>query len=98
MSIPLADGDLSIPLAACLPIPLAGGTPILPRTLHPSLLARYQGSSRRVSILCELWTLWRQEIAQALLALGTSVMCSFRYAPGPTCRGLVSLYVSLLEL
>jgi hypothetical protein len=49
--------------AACLSIPLAGDMPILPRTLRSSLLARYQGSSRRISILCGLRTSWRQEIA-----------------------------------
>jgi hypothetical protein len=38
-------------------------TPIIART--------YQGSSRRVSILRGLRTSWRQEIAQALLALVT---------------------------
>jgi hypothetical protein len=45
--------------AACLSIPLAGNTPILPRALRSSLLARYQGSSRRISILRGLRTSWR---------------------------------------
>jgi hypothetical protein len=66
--------------------------PILLRALHSSLLARYQGSSRRVSILHGLRTSWHPEIAQALLALVTPIMYSFHYAPGPTCRGSASLY------
>jgi hypothetical protein len=78
-------------------IPLAGGTPILPCALRSSLLARYQGSSRRISILCGLQTPWRPEIAQALLALVTPIMYSFHYAPGPTCRGSASLYVPPLS-
>jgi hypothetical protein len=28
-----------------------------------------------------------------LLALDTSIVCSFRFAPGPTCRGSAPLYV-----
>jgi hypothetical protein len=83
--------------AACLSIPLAGDTPILPRALCSSLLTRYQGSSRRISILRGLRILWRQEIAQTLLALVIPTMYSFRYAPGPTCRGSASLYVPPLS-
>jgi hypothetical protein len=97
MSIPLAGGDLSIPQAACLSIPLAGGAPILPCALRSSLLARYQGSSRRISILRGLRTSWRWEIAQALLVLVTPIMYSFHYAPGPTCQGSTSLYVPPLS-
>jgi hypothetical protein len=82
--------------AACLSIPLAGDTPILPHALRSSLLARYQGSSHRISILHGLQTLWRQEIAHALLALVIPTMYSFRYAPGPTCRDSSSLYVAPL--
>jgi hypothetical protein len=48
---------------------------------------------RGISILYALRTLWRSEITQALQALVTS----FRFAPGPTCRGLVSLYVPPLS-
>jgi hypothetical protein len=83
--------------AVCLSLPLAGDTPILPRVLRSSLLARYQGSSRRISILRGLRTSWRPKIAQALLALVTPIMYSFRYAPGPTCRGSTSLYVPPLS-
>jgi hypothetical protein len=83
--------------AVCLSIPLAGNTPILPRALRSSLLARYQGSSRRISILHGLRTLWRQEIAQVLLALVIPTMYFFRYAPGPTRRGSASLYVPPLS-
>jgi hypothetical protein len=78
-------------------IPLAGGTPILPRALRSSLLARYQGSSRRISILHRLRTSRRPEIAYALLALVTPIMYFFHYATGPTCRGSTSLYVPPLS-
>jgi hypothetical protein len=88
---------MSIPQAVCLSIPLAGGTPILPRALYSSILACYQGSSRRISILHGLQTSWRPEIAQALLALVTPIMYSFCYAPGPTSRGSASLYVPPLS-
>jgi hypothetical protein len=95
--IPLAGGDLSISQAVCLSIPLASNTPILPRALRSLLFARYQGSSYRISILRGLRTSWRQEIAQALLALVTPIMYSFRYVPGPSCRGSSSLYVPPLS-
>jgi hypothetical protein len=36
-------------------------------------------------------------IAQALLALDTHIMYLLHYAPGPTCRGSVSLYVPPLN-
>jgi hypothetical protein len=105
LSIPLVGGDLSIPQAACLSIlqvaclsiPLAGGTPIQPRALRSSLLARYQGSSRRISILHGLQTSWRPVIAQAWLVLVTPILYSFHYAPGPACRGSASLYVPPLS-
>jgi hypothetical protein len=42
-----------------------------------------------MSILYALRTLWRSEITLALQA----VVTSFHFAPGPTCRGSVSLYV-----
>jgi hypothetical protein len=85
--------DQAIPQAACLSIPLADSTPILPRVLHSSWLACYRGSSRDISILYELRTLWRSEIAQALQAL----VISFHFAPRLTCRGSVSLYVPSLS-
>jgi hypothetical protein len=78
-------------------IPLADGTPILPRALRSSLLIRYQGSSRHVSILCGLRTSGRLEIPQALLALVTPIIYSFHYVPRPTCRGSASLYVPPLS-
>jgi hypothetical protein len=65
---------MSIPQAACLSIPLAGGMPILPRALRSSLLTRYQGSSRHISILLGLRTSGRREIAQVLLALVTPII------------------------
>jgi hypothetical protein len=40
-----------------------------------------------------LQTLWRSEITLVLQTLVTS----FHFAPGPTCRGSVSLYVPLLS-
>jgi hypothetical protein len=83
--------------AACPSVPLAGGTTILSRALRSSSLARYQGSSRHISILHGLRTSWRPEIAQALLALVTPIMYSFRYAPGPIWRGSTSLYVPPLS-
>jgi hypothetical protein len=46
---------------------------------------------------CGLWTSGRLEIALALLALVTPIMYSFHFAPGPTCRGLASLYVPPLS-
>jgi hypothetical protein len=52
---------------------------------------------RRISILCALQTLWRSEIFWAILALDTSIMYSLRFAPGPTYRGSVPLYVPPLS-
>jgi hypothetical protein len=52
---------------------------------------------RRISILRGLWTSWHPEIAQALLALVTPIMYSFRYAPELTCRDSASLYVPPLS-
>jgi hypothetical protein len=93
MFTPLTGGDQAIPQAVCLSIPLAGSTPVLQRTLRSSSLACYRGSSRDISISFGLWTLWRSEFTQALQALITS----FHFAPGPTCRGSVSLYVPPLR-
>jgi hypothetical protein len=93
MSTPLTGGDQAIPQAACLSIPLAGSTPVLRCTLCSSSLARYRGSSCDILILYALRTLWRSEIAQALQAFVTSL----HFAPGPTCRGSVSLYVPPLS-
>jgi hypothetical protein len=59
--------------------------------------ARYRRSSREISILYGLQTLWRLEIFWAILALDTSIVISFHFAPGPTCRGSVSLYVPPLS-
>jgi hypothetical protein len=93
MSTPLTDGEKAILQAACLSIPLAGSTPVLRCTICSSSLARYRGSSDNISISYALRTLWHSKIAQALQAL----VISFRFAPRPTCRGLVSLYVPLLS-
>jgi hypothetical protein len=51
----------------------------------------YRGNNDDISILYALRTLWRSEMARALQALVTS----FHFAPRPTCRGSVSLYVPL---
>jgi hypothetical protein len=48
---------------------------------------------RGISILYALRTLWRSEITLALQA----VVTSFHFAPGPTCRGSISLYVPPLS-
>jgi hypothetical protein len=48
---------------------------------------------RKISILYALRTLWHSKITQALQALVTS----FHFAPGPTCRGSVSLYMAPLS-
>jgi hypothetical protein len=90
---PLTGDDQAIPQVACLSIPLAGSTPMLPRVLHSSWLARYRGCSRDISILYALWTLWHSGDRPDV----TSVSCSFHFAPGPTCRGSVSLYVPPLS-
>jgi hypothetical protein len=86
-------GDQAIPQALCLSIPLAGSMPVLRRTLCSSSPACYRGSSYDISILYALRTLWRSEIAPVLHALVTS----FHFAPGPTCRGSISLYVPPLS-
>jgi hypothetical protein len=88
------------------PVHSAGGMPVRctgRRHAHtvacttPIIARMYQGSSRRISILCGLRTSGRLEIAQATLALVTPRMFSFHYAPGPTCRGSASLYVPPLS-
>jgi hypothetical protein len=48
---------------------------------------------RGISILYALRTLWRSEVTLALQA----VVTFFHFAPGPTCRGSVSLYVPPLS-
>jgi hypothetical protein len=50
----------------------------------------YRGSSGSILILCALRTWWRSEIARVLQAL----VASFHFAPGPTCQGSASLYVT----
>jgi hypothetical protein len=52
---------------------------------------------RRISIPYALRTLWRSEIFWATLALDTSIVISFHFAPRPTCRGSVPLYVPPLS-
>jgi hypothetical protein len=75
-------------------IPMAGSTSILLHALCSSSLARFQGSSRRISILCGLRASGRQKIAQALV---TPIIYSFCYVPSPTCRGSAPLYVPPLS-
>jgi hypothetical protein len=66
---------------------------VLRHTLCSSWIARYRGSSREILILYALRTLWHSEITLALQA----VVTSFHFAPGPTCRGSVPLYVPPLS-
>jgi hypothetical protein len=94
LSTLLTGGDQTILQAACLSIPLAGSTPMLRYTLCLSWLARYQGSSRKISILYTLQKLWCSEISLALEAVVPSFL---PFVPGPTCRGSVSLYVASLS-
>jgi hypothetical protein len=109
MSIPLA-GDVPPQHLMCpihsagrrRPGHPAGGVPVhsigrqYARAVAYTMLIITRALPRRqrsISILYALRTLWRSEIAQALQALVTS----FHFAPGPTCRGSVSLYVPPLS-
>jgi hypothetical protein len=60
--------------AACLSIPLAGGTPMLPRALCSSSLVRCQGSFRCTPMLRRPWKPGCRKIA-----LATSISCSKYY-------------------
>jgi hypothetical protein len=77
----------------------AGGVPVhsvgrqYTMLSRSSWLARYRGGNHDISILYALQTLWRSEITLALQTLVTS----FHFAPGSTCRGSVSLYVPSLS-
>jgi hypothetical protein len=82
------------------PVHSAGGVPvrstgrrhaILPRALHSSLLARIKEAAAAYQYYAGC------RYAQATLALVTSRMFSFHYAPGPTCWGSASLYVHPLS-
>jgi hypothetical protein len=87
----LADGAQTIPHAACLSIPVAGGTTIPLHAQRSSLLVRCPGSFPCTPILHALRISGRKEIA-----LATSISCSkyyIRYVPGPACRGSAPLYV-----
>jgi hypothetical protein len=68
----LADGDQTIPQAACLSIPVAGGATILPHAPQSSSLVRGQGSFPCTPILRKPRISWRKEIAPgpALVAPG----------------------------
>jgi hypothetical protein len=91
----LADGDQTIPQAACLSIPMAGDTTILPHAPRSSSLVRGQGSFRCTPILRKPRISGRKEIA-----LATSISCSkyyICYVPGPACRGSAPLCVSPLS-
>jgi hypothetical protein len=90
LSTPLTGGDQTILQVAGLSILLAGSTPVLRHTLCSSWLARYQGSSREISILYALRKLWRSEISLALEAVVPSFL---PFVPRPTCQASVSLYV-----
>jgi hypothetical protein len=79
MSTTLTGDDQTILQAACLSIPLAGGTPMLRHTLCSSWLARYRGSSREILTLYALQTLWRSEFTVTLQAL----VASFHLSLGP---------------
>jgi hypothetical protein len=91
LSNPLAGG---VPPSHLMrPVHSAGGVPVHStgrRHAHtvacttPIIACTYQGSSRRISILCGLRTSGCLEIAQASLALVTPIVYSFHYAPGPT--------------
>jgi hypothetical protein len=62
-----------------------------------SLLARYQGNGRRLSILRGLRPSWRPVITEVLIVLIIHIMCLIHYAPRPTCRGSAPLYVPPLN-
>ena len=68
----LADGDQTIPQAACLSIPVAGGATILPHAPQSSSLVRGQGSFPCTPILRKPRISGRKEIAPdpALVAPG----------------------------
>jgi hypothetical protein len=91
----LVDGDQTIPQAACLSIPMAGGTTIPPHAPRSSSLVRCQGSFPCTPILLALRISGRKE-----MALVTSIRSSkyyIRYVPGPTCQGSAPLYVPPLS-
>jgi hypothetical protein len=79
MSTTLTGDDQTILQAACLSIPLAGGTPMLRHTLCSSWLARYRVSRREILTLYALRTLWRSEFTLTLQAL----VASFHLSLGP---------------
>jgi hypothetical protein len=88
-----ADGDQTIPQAACLSIPMAGGATILLHAPRSSSLVCGQGSFPCTPILRKRRISGHKEIA-----LATNISCSkyyFRYIPGPTCQGSAPLYVPL---
>jgi hypothetical protein len=91
----LADGDQTIPQAACLSIPVAGSTTILPHAPRSSSLVLGQGSFPCMPILRKPRISGHKEIA-----LATSISCSkyyICYVPGPACQGSAPLYVPPLS-
>jgi hypothetical protein len=91
----LADGDQTFPQAACLSIPVAGGTSIPPHAPRSSSLVRCHESFPCTPILHALQISGRKEIA-----LATSIRSSkyyIRYVLGPTCQGSAPLYVPPLS-
>jgi hypothetical protein len=89
-----ADGRRPGHLAGGVPVHSVGGQ--YARAVAYTMLIMTRALPRRqhgISILYALQTLWRSEITLALQA----VVTSFHFAPGPTCRGSVSLYVPPLS-
>jgi hypothetical protein len=85
-----ADGRRPGHLAGGVPVHSIGGQ--YARAAAYTMLIMTRALPRRqrgISILYALRTLWRSEITLALQA----VVTSFHFAPGPTCRGSVSLYM-----
>jgi hypothetical protein len=91
----LADGDQTIPQAACLSIPVAGGTSILSHVPRSSSLVRCQGSFRWTPMLRGPRISGRKKIALATrISYSKYYIC---YVSRPACRGSAPLYVPPLR-
>ena len=77
--------------AACLSIPLANDTPMLPHALHASSLVRTKEATI-VSQHCVAADIWAPEDLSGVTCISCS-MYFFHYVPGPTCQGSTTLYV-----